>query len=89
MSHTGPIAIAIANCGLRSLTVAGLFLGFRIGYRRLRGREGIGLGDVKLAAVAGLWLGWLAVAIATEIAALSALASVLVGVRGGKKSAAK
>ena len=85
MSHTGPIAIAIANCGLRSLTVAGLFLGFRIGYRRLRGREGIGLGDVKLAAVAGLWLGWLAVAIATEIAALSALASVLVGVARGQK----
>ncbi len=27
------------------------------GYRRLRGREGLGLGDVKFFAVAGLWLG--------------------------------
>ncbi len=26
-------------------------------YRRIRGREGLGLGDVKLMAVAGLWLG--------------------------------
>jgi prepilin signal peptidase PulO-like enzyme (type II secretory pathway) len=27
-------------------------------YQRLRGREGLGLGDAKLAAVAGAWLGF-------------------------------
>ena len=40
----------------------------------LRGREGIGLGDVKLAAVAGVWLDWQMIPIAVEIATLSALA---------------
>lgn len=37
------------------LVGAVLFMGVRSGYRQLRGREGLGLGDVKLAAVAGAW----------------------------------
>ena len=36
---------------------AGLGLGLRLGFRRIRGYDGLGLGDVKFLAVAGLWLG--------------------------------
>lgn len=35
-----------------------LFAGVRLGYRHLRGREGMGGGDVKLFGAIGLWLGW-------------------------------
>jgi leader peptidase (prepilin peptidase) / N-methyltransferase len=65
---------AVAGALLRGLVLALCFLALRIGYRRLRRREGIGLGDVKLAAVAGAWLDWLILPTAIEIAAISALA---------------
>jgi len=60
---------------LRAIVVAGAFLAVRVAYARLRGRHGLGLGDVKLAAVAGAWLDWSILPIAIEIAALSALAT--------------
>jgi leader peptidase (prepilin peptidase)/N-methyltransferase len=50
----------------------------RIVYHRLRGRQGIGLGDVKLAGVAGVWLDWPIIPIAIEIAALAGLGTILV-----------
>jgi leader peptidase (prepilin peptidase) / N-methyltransferase len=65
---------AVAGALLRGAALALCFLALRVGYRRLRGREGIGLGDVKLAAVAGAWLDWLILPTAIEIAAISALA---------------
>ncbi|HEY4078746.1 MAG TPA: A24 family peptidase [Rhizomicrobium sp.] len=36
----------------------GAFAGLAYLYRSLRGRDGLGLGDAKLAAAAGAWLGW-------------------------------
>jgi leader peptidase (prepilin peptidase)/N-methyltransferase len=63
---------------LRGVVLAALFYGLREGYRRLRGREGIGLGDVKLAGAAGVWLSLTAIPIAIEIAALAAIAVFLV-----------
>jgi leader peptidase (prepilin peptidase)/N-methyltransferase len=74
----------IATSLLRAAVLAALFLTFRLGYRLIRRREGLGLGDVKLAAVGGLWLGWMDAAIAIEIAAVSALTSVLIGVFCGR-----
>lgn len=63
------ILAALARGGVLAL----LFLALRLGYRALRGRDGLGLGDVKLAAVAGVWLEVPAIPLAIEIAALSAL----------------
>jgi leader peptidase (prepilin peptidase) / N-methyltransferase len=69
---------ALAWALMRSAVPAVVFLGVRAGYRRWRGREGIGLGDVKLAAVAGVWLDWPTIPIAIDIAAVAALGAYLV-----------
>jgi leader peptidase (prepilin peptidase)/N-methyltransferase len=70
------IAPAVAWALVRGAVLALLFFGLRAAYRRVRGREGMGLGDVKLAGVGGVWLSWQAIPIAIEIAALSALAAI-------------
>jgi leader peptidase (prepilin peptidase) / N-methyltransferase len=73
-------------CGLlRAAVMFGAFFVFRVGYRKWRGREGMGFGDVKLAAVAGVWLNWFFLPIVVDIAALAALAAVLIGRAAGKK----
>jgi len=77
-------AAAIADALLRSGVMFVLFLGFRLAYRRLRGQAGMGLGDVKLAAVAGVWLDGFDLPLAVNIAALSALGAVLYGRFRGK-----
>ncbi len=66
----------IAFALLRGAVLASCFLALRAVYHRIRGRQGIGLGDVKLAAVAGAWLEWTTIPIAIEIAALVALATI-------------
>jgi leader peptidase (prepilin peptidase)/N-methyltransferase len=65
---------ALSYTALRGAALTLAFLTLRVVYRSVRGREGIGLGDVKLASVAGVWLYWSMVPVAIEIAALAALA---------------
>jgi leader peptidase (prepilin peptidase)/N-methyltransferase len=45
-------------------------------YQRLRGRSGLGMGDAKLLAVAGAWLGWIALPAVLLMASLGCLALV-------------
>lgn len=66
--------LAVALAVLRSAALALLFLTIRYVYARVRGRQGLGLGDIKLAGVAGAWLDWSFMPIAIEIAAFAALA---------------
>jgi leader peptidase (prepilin peptidase)/N-methyltransferase len=65
---------AVAWSLVRAAALAACFLAVRAAYHRWRGREGLGLGDVKLAGVAGAWLGWDMMPVAVEIAAVVALA---------------
>ncbi len=57
----------------RALAIALPFLALMMGYRWWRGRDGLGLGDIKLAGVAGAWLGFVTVFAMVELATLTAL----------------
>jgi leader peptidase (prepilin peptidase)/N-methyltransferase len=71
---------ALIWTALKTLAVTAPLWLLMIGYRRWRGRDGLGLGDVKLAAVAGAWLSLVTVFAAIELATLAALgAYVLAG----------
>jgi leader peptidase (prepilin peptidase) / N-methyltransferase len=73
-----PWAQAMLLSAVRAAATALPFLALMLIYEWWRGRPGLGLGDVKLAAVAGVWLDWLTIVGVIEIAALAALAAYLV-----------
>jgi len=68
---------AVVVALLRGLAIALVIFLVRYGYAKLRGRQGIGLGDIKLAFVAGAWLDWVMIPFAMELAAFAALATYL------------
>ncbi|QPF93855.1 prepilin peptidase [Bradyrhizobium commune] len=68
---TGAEALLWPLARAASVTIPLLLLMFA--YRRWRGRDGLGLGDVKLAAVCGAWLDLATVAAVIELAALLAI----------------
>jgi leader peptidase (prepilin peptidase)/N-methyltransferase len=73
-----PLAEAILTCLLRAAAAALPLLALMLFYEWWRGRPGLGLGDVKLAAVAGAWLDWFTIVGVIEVAALAALAAYAV-----------
>jgi leader peptidase (prepilin peptidase)/N-methyltransferase len=71
--RTEPGLQAVGLGLFRATTILTLFWLLSAGFRRLRGHDGLGFGDVKLAAVAGLFLDWFTVVLVVEAAALSAI----------------
>ncbi len=65
-------ALSICDALLGALAGAGILWLFAEGYFRLRGREGMGLGDVKMMAMAGTFLG-------AKAAVLTIMAGALLG----------
>lgn len=87
---TGPLALLGLGAGALDLAppladrLLGLALGYasfqalRLGYRRLRGREGMGGGDPKLFGAVGAWLGWQPLPLVALAAAMLGLLVALV-----------
>lgn len=68
--------------GLRSSLIgAGIgyaaFVALEIGFRRLRGKDGLGRGDAKLLAAGGAWCGWAGLPFIVLIASGSGLTAML------------
>lgn len=79
---TAPVDAAIA-----AASAASILFGLRLAFHRLRGVEALGLGDVKLAAALGLFIGWQSLGLLFAVAALLTLASVALA--GGKVDRAR
>ena len=73
----------LADHGIGAAVGYALFWGIGETYFRRTGREGLGLGDAKLFAGAGAWLGWQALPFVLLIAALGGLAAALLQRRRG------
>src|SRR5271165_5382534 len=56
----------------------GVWLPFIVGYKALRGRSGMGIGDAKLVMLAGAWFGWPGAAFALFGGAIQATVAALV-----------
>lgn len=86
-------ALAVSRYGvLHHLTGAaagyGLLALVAAVYRRARGRDGLGLGDAKLFAASGAWLGWMGLPSVLMIASFAGLAHFAVRAVLGRGAAA-
>lgn len=65
----------------------GALLALALGYRALRGRDGLGLGDAKLLGALGAWFGWQALPFILLIASLLGLVVMLSTGRARQRTA--
>lgn len=68
---------ALIDAALGALAGFAVFAVVAVVYRRLRGREGLGLGDAKLLGAAGAWVSWFGLPSIVLVASLTALAATL------------
>ncbi|MDQ7017841.1 MAG: A24 family peptidase [Robiginitomaculum sp.] len=86
---SGPLIMYLlhGDKGLKT-SLAGAIIGYGIfwlvafAYRHLRGREGLGMGDAKLLAGGGAWMGPFALPWIVLLAASTAIVGLLVGSKG-------
>jgi leader peptidase (prepilin peptidase) / N-methyltransferase len=64
---------AMMDAAIGAVVAGGAFYAIRVGYRMLRGVEGLGLGDVKFVAALGAWLGASALPWLVLLASVTAL----------------
>lgn len=69
--------ISLGDRLLGGLAGYGCLAGLGLLYRRATGRDGLGLGDAKLTAAAGTWLGWAALPSVILIGSIAGLAWAL------------
>ena len=70
--------LALGHAAVSLIICGGIFYLLREVYFRMRGVEGLGFGDVKLAATGGIWVGWEAFPVVVLIAAFAAIVWVAV-----------
>lgn len=76
--------VAVADRWIGTGVGYGVLLAIALGYRALRGREGLGLGDAKLVGAIGAWAGWRALPWLLLLASVGGLLWALaVGLRQG------
>lgn len=69
--------VPLTDAIIGAIAGGGVFWAIAAGYRALRGHDGLGLGDAKLLAALGAWLGWMALAPIVLIASLAAIILIL------------
>lgn len=78
---------ALTERAIGAAAAGGAGAAVALAYARLRGREGLGWGDVKLMAAAGGWLGWRAAPDHLLLSAAAALAAALALRLSGRRGA--